>query len=70
LGHEINHWKNLFEGYKILSCYVPNMNFLRKIWASKVLGLPFESIGKKCHLDVALMESHSVYYREGNGVSF
>jgi len=24
---------------------------------------------KKCHLDVALVENHKVYYREGNGAS-
>jgi hypothetical protein len=30
-------------------------------------GTVFGSLGKKCHLDVAPMESHKVYYREGSG---
>jgi len=34
-----------------------------------ILGLPFESLGKKCHLDVALVESQKIYYREGSGAS-
>jgi hypothetical protein len=34
-----------------------------------ILGLPFGSIRKKCYLDVALVESHKVYYREGSGAS-
>jgi hypothetical protein len=33
------------------------------------LGLPFGSLGKKCHLDIALTESHWIYYREGSGAS-
>jgi hypothetical protein len=32
-----------------------------------VLGLP---LGKKCHLDVAPIDSHKIYYKEGSGVSF
>jgi hypothetical protein len=32
-----------------------------------IFKLPLESHGKKFHLDVALVESHKVYYREGNG---
>ncbi len=47
-----------------------------KLWDPKVgtfatlgiLGLPFGSLGTKCHLDVGLVESHKVYYkREGGG---
>jgi hypothetical protein len=34
-----------------------------------VLGLPPRSPRKKCHSDVALVETHRVYYREGNGAS-
>jgi hypothetical protein len=34
----------------------------------KVLGLPLGSPGTKCHLDVALMKKHRVYYKgEGGG---
>jgi hypothetical protein len=32
-----------------------------------ILGLPFESLAKKCHLDVSPEEIHKVYYREGSG---
>jgi len=33
-----------------------------------ILGLPFGSLGTKCHLDVGLMERHRVYYKgEGDG---
>ncbi len=33
-----------------------------------ISGLPFGSLGTKCHLDVALVERHRVYYKgEGGG---
>jgi hypothetical protein len=33
------------------------------------LGVPLGSLGKKCHLDVGLMERHKVYYKgEGGGL--
>jgi hypothetical protein len=31
-----------------------------------ILGFSLESSRKKCHLDVAPMENHKVYYREEN----
>jgi hypothetical protein len=34
-----------------------------------ILELPLGNLGKKCHLDVAPIEGHKVYYREGRGVS-
>jgi hypothetical protein len=34
-----------------------------------ILGLPHGNIGKKCHLDVAYMENHKAYYREGSDAS-
>jgi hypothetical protein len=34
-----------------------------------ILGLPLGNLEKICHLDVALMESHKIYYKEGSGVS-
>jgi hypothetical protein len=39
-----------------------------KFWDnnSPICGIP----KKKCHLDVAPMESHKVYYKEGSGASF
>jgi hypothetical protein len=30
-----------------------------------ILGLPFGSLGKKCHLDIAHVDSRCVYYRQG-----
>jgi hypothetical protein len=33
-----------------------------------ILELPLGSLGKKCHLDVAPIEGHKIYYREGSGV--
>jgi len=33
-----------------------------------ILGLPFGSLRKKCHLDVGLVDRHKVYHkREGGG---
>jgi hypothetical protein len=33
-----------------------------------ISGLPFGSLGTKCHLDVSLVERHKVYYKgEGGG---
>ncbi len=33
-----------------------------------ILGLPFGSLGTKCHLDVGLVEKHKIYYKgEGGG---
>jgi hypothetical protein len=34
-----------------------------------VLELPFGNLEKKCHLDVALIDNHKIYYREGNASS-
>ncbi len=34
----------------------------------KISGLPFGSLGTKCHLDVGLVERHKIYYKgEGGG---
>jgi hypothetical protein len=34
----------------------------------EISGLPFRSLGTKCHLDVGLVERHIVYYKgEGDG---
>jgi len=44
-----------------------------KLWGPKLagvltLGLPFGSLGTKCHLDVGVVERHKVYYKgEGGG---
>ncbi len=47
-----------------------------KLWGPKVMGvsilgisgLPFESLGTKCHLDMGLIERHIIYFKgEGGG---
>jgi len=78
LGCAICHWKDLFEGYKILPLYAQNQLDLRKILVFKVLGQQASQfwnshlgiVGKKCHLDVAFMERQKTYYKEGSGASF
>jgi hypothetical protein len=52
------------------NCYEEDMN-VQSFGTPKVpiLGLPLGILGKKCHLDVALMKSHRIYYREGSGAS-
>jgi hypothetical protein len=45
-----------------------NVQNFKTIKAS-ILGFSFGNFGKKCHLDVAFMESHTIYYKEGSGVS-
>jgi hypothetical protein len=37
LRHAIHHWKDPFEGYKILHLYSKKILDLKKIWTSKVL---------------------------------
>jgi hypothetical protein len=40
-----------------------------KMWQSKILGQQESQFWKKCHLDVAPIDSQRVYYGEGNGAS-
>jgi hypothetical protein len=74
--HVTYRWKALDEGYN----FVLNLTSIRglhtKLWGPKVArvptlvisGLPFGSLGTKCHLDVGLMERHKIYYKgEGGG---
>jgi hypothetical protein len=59
--HATYHWKDLKEGYNFASNLITIEGFHAKLWAPKVAkvltvgipGLPFESLGTKCHLDVA-----------------
>jgi len=69
-------WKALKESYKIASDLIPIRGLSKKLWMPKVpgvqtgtiLGLLFESPGKKCHSDVASAESCREYYMgEGGG---
>jgi hypothetical protein len=36
-----------------------------KMTKALILGLPLRNLGKKCHLDVAFVENHIVYHKEG-----
>ncbi len=72
----IYHWKTLGKGYNFALDLISIRGLHAKLWGPKVagvltlaiLGLPFESPGTKCHLDVGLMERHKVYYKgEGGG---
>ncbi len=74
--HATRRWKDLDEGYNFSSDLISIQGLHAKLWAPKVAGvptlvisgLPFESPGTKCHLDVSLMERHKVYYKgEGGG---
>ncbi len=74
--HATYRWKSLDKSYNFALNLISIGGLQRKLWALKVakvpslgiLGLPLESSGTKCHLDVALMKRHRVYYkREGGG---
>jgi hypothetical protein len=69
-------WKVVNEGYNFSLDLIAFGGLHIKLWAPKVAGvlamgipgLPLESPAKKCHLDVALVERHKVYYKgEGGG---
>jgi hypothetical protein len=34
-----------------------------------ILGLSLGNLGEKCHLDIAHVENHRIYYRKGSGAS-
>jgi hypothetical protein len=55
-------------------CFKPHLNWtsthkVAGVPTLGILGLPFGSLGTKCHLDVGLMERHRVYYK-GEGGDF
>jgi hypothetical protein len=69
-------WKALKESYKIVLELVPIRGLSKELWMLKVPGvqtrtvsrLLLESLGKKCHSDVASAESCREYYMgEGGG---
>ncbi len=65
------HWKDLDESYNFSSNLISIGGLHIKLWGPKVVGvstlgisgLPFESLGTKCHLDLSLVERHKVYYK-------
>jgi hypothetical protein len=74
--HATYRWKAFDKGYNFSLDLILIRGLHRKLWALKVAGvpslgiwgLPLRSPGTKCHLDVALMERHKVYYKgEGGG---
>jgi hypothetical protein len=69
-------WKDLNEGYNFALNLIIIEGLHAKLWAPKVTGVPIVGISRlplgsletKCHLDVALMESHIEHYKgEGGG---
>ncbi len=66
----------LDEGYNFSSDLTSIGGLHAKLWGPKVvgvltlgiLGLPFESLGIKCHLDADLVKRHKVYYKGEGGV--
>jgi hypothetical protein len=69
-------WKALKESYKIASELIPIRGLSKKLWMPKVSGVQTGTIsrlllgspGKKCHSDVASVESCREYYKgEGGG---
>jgi len=69
-------WKSLDEGYNFVSDLISIEGLHVKLWGPKVArvltliisGLPFGSLGTKCHLDVGFVKRHWVYYKgEGGG---
>ncbi len=69
-------WKDLDESYNFGLNLISIGGLCAKLWAPTVIGvpfvgisgLPFDSPGTKCHLDVGLMERYKIYYKgEGGG---
>jgi hypothetical protein len=74
--HATYRWKAFDKGYKFASNCITIKGLHTKLWGPKVVevltlgisGLPFENRATKCHLDVAPVERHRVYYKgEGGG---
>jgi hypothetical protein len=72
----IGTWKALKDSYKIGSNLIPIGGLSNKLWMLKVLGVQTGTIsglllgspGKKCHSDIASVESCKEYYMgEGGG---
>ncbi len=68
-------WKALDERYNFALSLILIEGLYTKLWAPKVVrvstlgisGLPLGSPRTKCHLDVALVERHRVYYKGESG---
>jgi hypothetical protein len=68
-------WKALDKSYNFALDLISIGGLHTKLWGPKVMrvstlgisGLPFGSLGAKCHLDVGLVERHKVYYKGESG---
>jgi hypothetical protein len=69
-------WKDLDKGYNFSLDLISIRGLHAKLWAPKVVGVPVVGIsgllngspGTKCHLDMGLVERHTIYYKgEGGG---
>jgi len=66
-------WRDLDKVYNFSLDLISIGGLHAKLWGPKVMGdlilgisrLPFGSLETKCHLDVGLMERHTVYYKGG-----
>jgi len=74
--HATYYWEALDEGYNFALDLISIGSLHTKLWGPKVVEvlivkisvLPFGNTGKKCHLDVGLVEKHIIYYKgEGGG---
>jgi hypothetical protein len=76
-GHATYCWKSLNESYNFALDLASIEGLHKKLWASKVVGVPIWGIlglltwefRKNWHLGVALMTSHRLYHEEGGGFS-
>jgi len=76
MWHATYCWKALNKGYNFALDLISIKGLHTKLYGPKVMGvltleisgLPFGSLGTKCHLDVGLVERQRVYYKgEGDG---
>jgi hypothetical protein len=58
-------WKALNEGYNFTSVLISIGGLHTKLWGPKIAGLPLGNPETKFHLDVGLVERHTLYYKGG-----
>ncbi len=74
-GRATYYQKALHKSYNFALDYISIRGLLVQLWGSKIIGvptwaisrLPLENPGIKSHLDVGLVVSHKVYYKEEGG---
>jgi hypothetical protein len=73
--HATYCWKFFYEGYNFALDLILIEGLQRKLWGPKmarvpslgISALPLRSPEIKCHLDVAFMEKHRLYYKRDDG---